>query len=88
MVKLLDNGTTYYFISKIGSEAEGNPIVRWSVDTFGLDAALLVNYIMFVIITFLLYKFNGRITLLLIILLLSIVVISNSIASIFIFINT
>lgn len=85
IVKLFDNGTTYYCVSKLGFEAEGNPILRWSMDKFGLDIALLVNYIVFAILTFLLCKFYSRNFLLFIIIISSIVVTFNTIGSLLVF---
>lgn len=47
VLKSIDIATTYYVLSRVGIESELNPIVKWTMECFGLELALCLNVLVF-----------------------------------------
>jgi len=56
ILKAIDIITTYLFVDKMGSIAEANPIVRESINYFGLTPALGLNFAYSVLVIILAHK--------------------------------
>ncbi len=48
--KLGDLLTTIYFVERWGSQMEGNPLVRWTIQKWGLPTAMVANFMFFFVI--------------------------------------
>ncbi len=55
LAKLGDLLTTTYFVNRWGVQLEGNPLVRYSMETLGVPLALAVNGIAFCLLYTLFY---------------------------------
>ncbi len=51
--KMGDLLTTIYFVNRWGSQLEGNPLVRWTINSCGLANAMVINYAFFSTVAFL-----------------------------------
>lgn len=54
-IKLYDVSTTGYLVERFGLEGEANPIVKWTMQEWGLANALLANFAWAGLLCFILY---------------------------------
>lgn len=78
LLKSWDILTTTIAISMVGSShIEANPVVKFSIDQFGLAPAMLLNFVLFFTMTSLIHYKKGITTMIIITALLAAVVTNN-----------
>lgn len=77
-LKAIDIITTYFLVECFGYDSEANPLVRWTIATWGLPIAMVVNFLFFSSIVILAYKINKVYIFWPMIAVLSIVAVNNS----------
>ena len=77
LLKVLDLGTTYYFVNIHGTVVERNPIVRAVFDRVGLDWGCVAVMAICGLMVYALYRCNASIAMRIIAALMALVVINN-----------
>lgn len=77
ILKAADVLTSYFLIDKVGTEIEANPLVRWTIESVGLSAAMGLSFITTSLLVLLAYKINRIQALWIITVILSIVCVNN-----------